>query len=177
MNRGGKGCGPRLTDLLTREEFERMRLKDGLSYREIGDRLGYSKYAIAKFARDCGSNLRHGRDIVQAYREMLLTADDGSSPAWLVAAEIGCGENLVRKVRKERGMTDYVRYAPVDTAKCPRCEFPPSRENPMIGAYCLWCWCDLLSDPTYVPRGQRIEYLRDFCENGVATSLGLVPVR
>jgi len=150
---------------------------EGLSYREIGDQCGCTKYAVAKFARQCGSPLRNRTDVQQAHRELLQEIDDGSDPAWMVATEVGCGENLVRIVRKERGMKGCVRTASVNPSRCPRCEFPPSQENPMVGWACLWCWCDLLSNPRYVPRGQRICYQAEFCESGLATRAGLVPDR
>ena len=166
---------PPLSERLSLEEFERLRLDEGLSYRQIGSRYEVAKETVAKFARTAGSELRSRAGVMRAYRQRLVDTDDGSQPAWAVAAEVHCGENLVRTVRKERGMTDCVTYAAPDVPPCPRCTFPPNQENPMIGWACLLCWCDILSDPDYVPLGQRVRYVEAFCESGLAVRAGLVP--
>jgi len=163
-----------LHDRISKKEIEWHRIEQGMSWGQIGQLYFVSGGAVYKLARQLKARGATREDRLRIYRVRLFELDDGTEPAWKMADIVGCNEEMVRRVRKERGMDDCVRQAPPEDP-CPRCTFPPTRENPMIGTFCLWCWCDLLSDPRCVPRGQRISYLETFCESGWAKELGLMP--
>lgn len=154
---------------LSKAEMERLRIDEGLSWEQIGRMYFVTGNACYKLGRQYGARGITRKQRIAIYHKRLAEIDDGSEPAWLVAERVGCKEYHVRRWRKARGIKNSATH--VDPAKrrikCPRCTFPPSRENPMIGTFCLLCWCDLL----------HIDYRRTFVESGWAARLGLIPER
>lgn len=113
----------------------------------------------------------------KTYREAWLALDDdGSQPARVIAAELGCAEATVRKYRYQRDAEVWSR----GRRRCSRCDFYEEQECPIVtpqletklaavidgdlhqveSGLCLWCWL----------MAQGIDY-HDFYTSGAWTAV------
>lgn len=93
----------------------------------------------------------------KTYKDVWLAlGDDGTQPARVIAAQLGCSESSVRKYRQWRETQRYLE----GRRRCSRCEFVEDRERPIVtpesearlceilggqvarshAGLCLWCW-------------------------------------